>query len=152
MLDVFISVRLCLLVCVGHGSYQTFLLSLHLSNFSLVCSTFRRLCICESFLSLLQLISIGNQVSNFNTIGIPFTLSSTIPSAVCQVFYIYRCWMVRLTPFFIPEPLKSLYLVKSQSILPSARCHHPRPHRLRQRCSGISMQYSFIVNMNIHFE
>ena len=35
------------------------------------------------------------QLAAFNTIDVPVAISTTLPCAVCQLFYISRCWVVR---------------------------------------------------------
>jgi len=53
----------------------------------------------------------------FRTIAIPFSFTTSIPNAVCQVFYVYRGWLFGRQPFFlVPATVLLLLSVASCAV------------------------------------
>lgn len=52
----------------------------------------------------------------FSPISVPIGISSTIPSAVCQTFYIYRCWVLSRNYYFVIPAAVSLFVTIGSGI------------------------------------
>ena len=65
------------------------------------------------------------QIAILEPLAVAVGISTTIPGAVCQIFYIHRCWTVSALSHEVVRPnawLNSLFPVESQSVLLSIKC------------------------------